>query len=350
MQEGKKRFLEFVSQNKARIIFISAAMSILILSTTALFFFTNIIRISDEDNSVVMFSTFSDRDKLLELAGIDYNRESDNILYTSYNGNYKSLAVTHSFTVPVTADGQTVDVEISRGTVADCLEAAGITLGERDYTQPSLHSQIEDGDSIRVYRVEYRDNQYEEEVPFGITYKQSSLTYRFKKRQYTLSEGSVGKNLVTYRERYVDGELELALVSKVEVITKPVDKVVLTYGNVPVSSLSAPEGVSVVNGVPTGYSRVLTNVSSTGYYSSSGNGASGLGLFYGSVAVNPNVIPYGTKMYIASPDGQFIYGWAIATDTGGAMLNGTTGVDLFYETYLESTLNWRNTVNVYIYD
>lgn len=350
MQEGKKSILELIAENKARIIFISAAMSLLILSTTALFFFTNIIRISDEENTVVLLSTFSDKDKLLEMADMDYDRRQDQILYTSYDGNYKSLAISHSFTVPITVDGTQTEVQISQGTVADCLAKAEIVLGEHDYTQPSLHTQIQNGDSIRVYRVEYLDNQYEEEVPFGVEYKYSSLTYRFKNRQYTLREGSVGKNLVTYRERYVDGELELALVSKVEVITKPVDKLVLAYGKTAVSPLSAPDGVSVVNGVPTGYSRVLTNMSSTGYYSSSGSGASGLGLFYGSVAVNPNVIPYGTKMYIASPDGQFIYGWAIATDTGGALMNGSVGVDLFYETYLESTLNWRNTVNIYIYD
>ena len=158
----------------------------------------------------------------------------------------------------------------------------------------------------------------------------------------------MGKNLVTYRERYVDGELELALVSKVEVITKPVDKLVLAYGKTAVSPLSAPDGVSVVNGVPTGYSRVLTNMSSTGYYSSSGSGASGLGLFYGSVAVHPNVIPYGTKMYIRTPDGSFIYGYAVANDTGTGLMQGIIDVDLFYETYEESCLNSVRWVDIYI--
>ena len=137
---------------------------------------------------------------------------------------------------------------------------------------------------------------------------------------------------------------------KVEVVKKPVNKLVLKYGKgVPVSDLSAPAGVTVTNNVPTGYSRMITT-SATGYYSARGKGASGLGLHYGTVAVNPNIIPYGTKMYIASPDGKFVYGWAIATDTGTAMMDGTAGVDLFYETYKESSLNWKNEVNIYIYD
>ena len=90
-------------------------------------------------------------------------------------------------------------------------------------------------------------------------------------------------------------------------------------------------------------------MSATGYSSKSGKGASGLGLYYGTVAVNPNVIPYGTKMYIVSEDGRFVYGWAIATDTGTAMMEYPNYIDLFYETYTESVLNGRIAVNVYLY-
>ena len=37
---------------------------------------------------------------------------------------------------------------------------------------------------------------------------------------------------------------------------------------------------------------------------------------YGVIAVDPTVIPYGTKMYIESADGKYIYGYAIAGDCG----------------------------------
>lgn len=350
MKKEKKKLWDILKENGAKIFFTSLALLILCASTTALFFFTSIVRISDnEKDDVVMITTFSQQDKVLELANVTLE-DTDKVLYTSYNGNYRDLTIKHSFVVPITVDGTTVKATITEGNVANCLANAGIVLGEHDYTQPSLHTQIKEGDSIRVYRVTYVDNQYEEIIPYETTYKSSSLTFRFPKRQYTLREGSNGKNLVTYRERYVDGELHLALVSKVEVVKKPVNKLVLKYGKgVPVSDLKAPAGVTVNNNVPTGYSRMI-NTSATGYYSARGKGASGLGLHYGTVAVNPNVIPYGTKMYIASPDGKFVYGWAIATDTGTAMMEGTVGVDLFYETYKESSLNWKNEVNIYIYD
>ena len=112
----------------------------------------------------------------------------------------------------------------------------------------------------------------------------------------------------------------------------------------PVSSLEGPE---LVNGVPSTYRAVYTG-RATGYTASRGRGASGLGLYYGTVAVNPNQIPYGSKLYITSTDGRLVYGYAIATDTGGAMLNGSVLVDLFMETYYEAAAVGAMQVNVYV--
>ena len=75
-----------------------------------------------------------------------------------------------------------------------------------------------------------------------------------------------------------------------------------------------------------------------------------LGLGYGTVAVDPDVIPYGTKLYITSTDGKFVYGYAVATDTGIAVQKGEILVDLFYETYAESVINGAIQVNVYVVD
>src|SRR5699024_12419521 len=94
-------------------------------------------------------------------------------------------------------------------------------------------------------------------------------------------------------------------------------------------------------------SQVLTG-KATGYYSCTGRGASGLCLGYGTVAVDPDVIPYGTLLYITSTDGRFVYGYALATDTGIALQDGQILVDLFYETYAESVINGAINVNVYV--
>ena len=123
------------------------------------------------------------------------------------------------------------------------------------------------------------------------------------------------------------------------------DHVVKTYGaGAPVSPLTGPDGTT---NAPASYSKVLTG-KATGYYSKSGKGSSGLGLGYGTVAVDPDVIPYGTLLYITSTDGSFVYGYAVATDTGIAVQDGRILVDLFYETYAESVINGAINVNVYV--
>ena len=56
----------------------------------------------------------------------------------------------------------------------------------------------------------------------------------------------------------------------------------------------------------------------------------------------------GTKLYIASPDGSVVYGYAIASDTGGALMSGRVLVDLYYNTLGECVNFGRRQMNVYI--
>ena len=55
-------------------------------------------------------------------------------------------------------------------------------------------------------------------------------------------------------------------------------------------------------------------------------------------------------MYITSADGQFVYGYAYAADTGTAMMTGHAFIDLYYETYAESVKSAVIPVNVYVLD
>ena len=87
----------------------------------------------------------------------------------------------------------------------------------------------------------------------------------------------------------------------------------------------------------------------TAYYAAAGAGtASGRKAQYGVVAVNPNVIPYGTRLYICSADGRTVYGYAIAADTGTTLMAGTVLVDLFYNTYAQCCWFGAKQMNVYI--
>ena len=73
----------------------------------------------------------------------------------------------------------------------------------------------------------------------------------------------------------------------------------------------------------------------------SGTGLTSTGVvpYHGVVAVDPDVIPYGTRMYIPG------YGFAVAADCGGA-INGNT-IDLFMEDYGDAISWGRRDVTVY---
>ena len=88
--------------------------------------------------------------------------------------------------------------------------------------------------------------------------------------------------------------------------------------------------------------------SSPGY----GVTASGLKIIPGTgmkvIAVDPKVIPLGSKVYVQGLNGAWDYGYAVAGDTGGAIKS--MKIDLYMDSH-EETLSWgRKKVNIYVVD
>lgn len=262
----------------------------------------------------------------------------------------RRISVVRAHEVDLTADGKTLDLITTGKTVAEILAESGVALGADDEVEPALDAEAEDGMKITVRRVRYEEYTVQEFRPMETEYELSSLFYRSQDTEMLMGIGSDGEDLVTYRDRYVDGKWESKTEIGRETVTEMVPQVVKVYGErVPVSAFAGPE---VVDGVPVeGVAASYTAQRSTGYSASpTAKGAAGTGLCYGTVAVNPNVIPYGSLMYIESADGQFVYGYAYASDTGTAMMTGHAFVDLFYDTYQEAVQSAVIAVNVYVLD
>lgn len=287
--------------------------------------------------------------ELIAQAGISPNTSADELLVTETEDN-NSIHIMRAFTVPVTVDGEVKNVITTGGTVEEVLAEAGISLEDADETSPAREETVRDGDSITVYRVRYDTYTVEEVVPAETVCLYTSLFYRQQDYEQVIQAGVDGLDDVTYRDKYVDGELV-----KTEELYRAtrngmVQNIVKKYGeDAPVSSFVGPE---IVDGVPAeGVTEVYTSKRSTGYSASAtAKGASGRNLTYGTVAVDPSVIPYGTLLYITSDDGRFIYGYAYAADTGTAMMTGHAFIDLYYETYEESVKNAVIPVTVYVID
>ena len=192
---------------------------------------------------------------------------------------------------------------------------------------------------ITVHRVTYEEHRYHRPIPHGEEFVEEVQDPEGRYIHDILAqEGADGAKEVTTRAKYIDGTYISSEVVAETVLVPAQNAVYKRIQNNMVSPLPAPDGVTVENNVPSSYSQVYT-MKATGYYSPRGKGASGLGLYYGTFAVDPTLIPYGTKVYIVSTDGEFVYGWAIATDTGAFIHQNRMQIDLFYETYEESAAN-----------
>lgn len=287
--------------------------------------------------------------ELIAQAGISPSSTSDELLVTE-TGDNNSIHILRAFSIPVTVDGSTSEIVTTGGTVEEVLAESGIHLGDDDETEPARDAAIQEGGSITIHRVSYDTYTVQEVVPAETVSLYTSLFYRQQDYTQVLQQGSDGLDEVTYRDKYVDGELvatdELSRVT----LSGMVQNIVKQYGEgAPVSSFVGPE---IVDGMPSeGVSQIFTEKRSTGYSASAtAKGASGRNLTYGTVAVDPSVIPYGTLLYITSADGRFVYGYAYAADTGTAMQAGHAFIDLYYETYDESVKNAVISVNVYVID
>lgn len=257
----------------------------------------------------------------------------------------------------ITVDGKTESHSVTVGTVADMLSDLDITLGEDDVVTPDPDTVIYDGIVITVQRVEYKEETTKEVIDYGFVSEETSslVSGTSKIKRY----GIEGEKTVISRNKYIDGELAESVVISETVTKEPVDQIKLIGTGRAQSSTSKPsQGGSSVsnkagtfvdsNGKTVAYSRKLTGTS-TAYYAAEGSiTATGTPVFVGGVAVNPNVIPYGSKLYIVSSDGSCVYGYATAVDTGGALMSGSVLVDVFYPTYSEC-MNWgRRNVTVYV--
>lgn len=324
-----------------------AALGLAILFTSQSLHF---VVVSDtHGGSVRILTASTDVEDLLEQSDTPALGEHDQVVWSQI-ADGELMQVLRAYTVEVTADGQTQQVITTGATAAQLLDQLGITYDENDRLTPAADEVVTEGNNLTLQRVEYVDYTEDVVVPSEQQEIPTSLLYRSQDETLVVQEGTDGLDTVTWRDVYIDGQWaekqELERVTQVGMVPT----ILKVYGEqVPVSQFVGPE---VVDGVPSeGVTETYTSQRSTGYSASAtAKGASGRRLTYGTVAVDPSVIPYGTLLYITSDDGRFVYGYAYAADTGTAMMTGHAFIDLYYETYDESVENAVIPVTVYVID
>ena len=157
--------------------------------------------------------------------------------------------------------------------------------------------------------------------------------------------GVNGEKTYVYHDYYENGKLVRSELVSETLTTQPVNEIAI-IGNgadaVPPVALELNE-----NGVPVKYKKVMQGIACAYTAKEGARTSTGTTPAIGTIAVNPKVIPYGTKLFVVSENG-YVYGYGIASDTGGSLLKNKILVDLYMDTVDDCYAFGRRPVNVYI--
>ncbi len=307
------------------------------------------VSIVDGDNQYTTSSLATTVEDLLKENGVELS-EYDSV-YPKLNefvSGPQTVVVNRVNKVTVKLDGETKEYYTSAETVGEFIKERGIDLNYRDTISLPLETKLSRDTDLEIVRIIKRIVKVETEIPFNTkTVSDTSMSISDSK---IITKGVNGIDCQTYEVILHNGvEISRELVSK-ERTREPVTEV---------KAVGTKGGKVTKKADDFSYSKVIT-CNATAYdlsFQSCGKRpgdrgygitASGTYAKYGTVAVDPRVIPLGTRMYIESADGSFVYGYCVAEDTGGAIKGNK--VDLFFNSYSECMQFGRRNVNVYILD
>lgn len=269
-----------------------------------------------------------------------------NLSLTSKIKNDIDIIVKNPKIYPIEVNGDLLEVTSVHNKVEDILKDQKIELGNLDYTLPGLDQVVGPNTTIKLYRVVEVIETHDVEIPYE---EQVVMNKEVDRGVVTeIQQGKTGLRRSETKNKYVNGILDSSVVVKDEIVSEPIPRIV---------EKGSREQVVATSRGDARYRKVITmNASAydSGYASTGkrpghkyyGITASGTKARPGVVAVDPRVIPLGTKLYIESLDGTKDYGFAVAEDTGGAIKGNK--IDLYFDSYNQCINFGRRNVKVYV--
>ncbi len=257
------------------------------------------------------------------------------------------IMITRAVDIKITVDGQERIVRTTGRTVEQALLDAGVILEELDECNYPVKDRVFDNMEISVARVRKSVITEESAIAYN-TVKQNDANLAAG-TEVVVQEGQNGVLTKTYNVITRDGvEVDREFAGEA-VTVNPVDRIVKVGtkfelgAKIPVDQLSVKaKYVMNATAYDAGFESCGKHPGDPGY----GITATGMRACYGVVAVDPRVIPLGSKVYVTSADGSYVYGCAIAADTGGAIKGNR--IDLFYPSRADALQFGRRNVVVYV--
>lgn len=328
-----KKAIQFIGNHRVPVTALSAVLTLSMLMSVIT---VSIRKINVIDHGELVHSYHGilfDEEAILEKTGLLLHEKDQMII--EEQGSEISATILRAFPVTFKADGQSHKILVVGGTVEEAMKEAGLTLGAQDTLSASLDEQVFKDMTITLDRVTTETVEEAVEVAYKTIKKKTDSLYKGQTK--VEQEGKNGKKLETYAVTYTNGkESKRELISS-EVLEEAQEKIVLVGTKIRSSFKKTAS-------TPTTYKKAIAMEATA--YVEGGYTASGLPAKVGVVAVDPRVIPLGTKVYVETTDGKYIYGTAIAADTGGAIKGNK--IDICVASHSEAYRFGRRTVNVYI--
>lgn len=255
------------------------------------------------------------------------------------------ITVKKAVNVEVKVDGKKLAIKSAEDNVQQMLAAEKIKVNKSDEVNPAKNQSLRQGLKVVVTRLETKDIKEVKPIDYGTIVKKDDT--KEQGNNQVLQDGQSGEKEITMRVLYRDGkEVSKKVVSEI-VKKQPVQKIVAA-GTLGVYTPSRGDRILYSDAISMRATGYTDDYESTGKspgdrdfgITTSGTVAKRDSGGYSSVAVDPRVIPLGTKLYIEG------YGYAIAEDTGGAIKGNR--VDLFFDSASEADDWGVRWVNVYI--
>ena len=247
----------------------------------------------------------------------------------------RDLRVTISRGMPVSlqVDGVVIEARSSAEQVDELLAELDIALFDQDYVIPPGDSEITPDMIIEILRVTEEEISEREIIPFETRYEPDGELNLDRKQVVQL--GQEGERVIRSRLRYENGvEVSREIIETV-LAQSPRDMVVHYGTRQALGSVDTPGG-------PRQYWRVLC-MYATSYHPAALGGddrtSIGATLRKGIVAAYPEIIPYGTEVFVPG------YGIGAMADTAG-WRSSPYWIDLGYSD--DDWVSWGKYVKVYL--
>lgn len=252
--------------------------------------------------------------------------------------------------ITLVVKGKEMEISTLKSNVKDVLTEQNINYDENDIISMPLNQKISSGDKIEIIDVTEKTIKEDKEVPFEVKVVEDKNLLKGDTKVEV--EGQSGNNELLYKVTYHNGkQVEKKFIEEV-IVTSPIDKVIKKGTKVELQVASSKDksikvektsysnNKSKVNLSTSNSNRKNISVVATAYTGDSIT-STGTKPKWGTIAVDPSIIPYGTKVYIPQFDKIFI-----AEDCGSAIKGNKIDIYMNDE---ESVKNWgRKTIDICI--